>query len=128
MSTPFTLEAKLLLPPDVGLPPDPIALSVATQFDSEADFVLKLTDTEAGTFQLPLGTSGAPGLKGLFIKVDPGVGAQPVVVRFNNSSTGGLEIAPGGGFAYASPNPATGITRIDIDFATAVTVRVWALG
>lgn len=125
MSTPFSLEAKLLLPPDVGLPPDPIALSVSSQFDSEADFVLKLT--ASGTKAVPLGTADVPGLKGLFIKVDASSTAQPVIVRFNGALTG-IEISPGGGFSYASPNPVDGITQLDIDFATAVTVRVWALG
>jgi hypothetical protein len=126
MSTPFTLDAKLLLPPDVGLPPDPIALSVASQFDSEADFVFKLTGT--GTKAVNLGSIASPGIKGLFIKVDAGASVQPILVKINGSSTGGIEISAGGGLGFASPNPAAGITQLDITFASDVTVRVWALG
>lgn len=126
MLTPFTLEAKLLLPPDVGLPPDPIVLSVAMQFDSEADFVFKLTGS--GIKAVDLGSIADPGIKGLLIKVDTNPTSAPVLVKINGSSTGGIEISPGGGLSYASPNPLAGITQLDIVYTTAVTVRVWALG
>lgn len=126
MSIPFTIEAKLLLPPDVGLPPNLIAVSLASSFDSEADFVFKLVGT--GAQSIDLGSIDTPGLKGLFIKVDAGASVQPIVVTVNGSSTGGVEISAGGWLAFASPNPATGITQLDIAFASDVTVRVWALG
>lgn len=126
MSTPFSLEAKLLLPPDVGLPPDPIALAVSNQFDSEADFVFQLTGS--GTKSVDLGSIASPGIKGLLIKVDSSATASPIVVKINGSSTGGIEISPGGGIGYASPSPQAGITQLDIVYTTAVTVRIWALG
>jgi hypothetical protein len=126
MSTPFTLEGKLLLPPDVGLPPDQLTLSLASQFDSEADFVFQFTGV--GSKSIDLGSIASPGIKGLLIKVDPSASASPVIVKVNGSATGGLEIAPGGGLLFGSPNPSAGITQLDITYSTAVTVRVWALG
>jgi hypothetical protein len=126
MSTPFTLEATLLLPPDIGLPPDALKLSVASWFNSEADFVFQLTD--AGTKSVDLGSIASPGIKGLLIKVDPSASASPVIVKLNGSSTGGIEISPGGGFVFVSPSPVAGITELAITYTTAITVRMWALG
>jgi len=126
MSTPFALQATLQLPPDVGLPQVSVALAVSSQFDSKADFDLQLTG--AGTHSVNLGTSIAPGLKALLVKVDASATAAPITLLVNGAVTGGFEISPGGGIALASPNPVVGITALDIVHTTAVTVRIWALG
>jgi len=126
MSTPFQLQGTLQLPPDVGLPADPLGFSVSSQFDSLAEFVLTLTG--AGTHGVGLGTPSAAGLKGLLVKVDASALASPVKLLINGSVTGGIEVSPGGGVSFGSPSPVVGITQLDIVYTTAVTVRIWALG
>ena len=126
MSTPFSVQAVLQVPADVGLPPDPLSLLVSAQFDSLADYVLQLSGS--GTHMVGLGTVGPSGLKGLLVKVDPGVGASAVTVRVNGASSGGIELSPGGGMLIASPNPQSGITALDVLYTGNVVVRIWALG
>jgi hypothetical protein len=126
MSTPFSVQAVLQLPPDVGLPPDPVSLLASSQFDSLADYILQLSGS--GTHAVGLGTSGSPGLKALLIKVDSGVGAASITTRFNGAVTGGIELSPGGGMLVVSPNPQAGITAVDVLYTASATVRIWALG
>lgn len=126
MSTPFALVASLQLPGDSGLPVDPIPFNVSSAFTSEADVVLNLTGT--GTKSVPFGSIGGAGALGVFIKVDPSASAQPIQVKVNGSSTGLLEISPGGCLCYMNPNPTAGITQLDIVYPTSCVVKCWVLG
>lgn len=124
-TTPFAIAATLQLPGDNGLPADSIPFNVALQFTSLAEAVYNLTGS--GTQAVGMGTIGAPGALGLLIKVDPGVGVQPILVTVNSGSQP-LEISAGGGLLYANPTPASGITALSIAYTTACKVRVWVLG
>jgi hypothetical protein len=127
MMTPFSFQGALHLPPDSGLPPAYIPLTAHGHFASTAEFELALYGT--GTFTVPLGTLGPAGLKGLLVKVDPSSDptAAPVIVTTNGAAKG-IEIAPGGLFAVASPLPRQGITALVITHTSNIVVRVWALG
>jgi|HubBroStandDraft_1064217.scaffolds.fasta_scaffold226870_2 hypothetical protein len=125
MTTPFSIAATLQLPGDSGLPADPIPFNVSSQFGSLSEMVLNLSGS--GTKAVALGTINTPGVVGLLIKMDPSATAQPVQVTVNGGSTP-IEISPGGGFLYANPNPAAGITSLSIAFPTSCVVRIWAMG
>lgn len=126
MSTPFTVSGTLQLPPAPGLAVAPLPLAVSGVFDSEADFTLNLSGS--GTQVVDLGTIAGAGVKGLLITVDPNSTGQNITVKINGSSTGGIEISPAGGMLYANPVPSAGITGLQIVYATACTVRIWAIG
>lgn len=125
-TTPFTLSVGLGLPGDDGLPPDSISKNAALFFDSKEDAVLSLTGS--GTHVFDMGTIPSVGAKGFLIALDPGSAVQPILVKFNGSSTGGIELASGGFLACANPAPAVGITAISITYASACKIRVWVLG
>lgn len=127
MGTPFTISAQLALPPTPGLPADPIPASMAAVFDSEADFVLNLSSS-SGTQSVPLGTMPSVGPKAFLIVYDPQVGGQPIQVKINGSSTGQVELTPGGFLCCANPTPTVGVTQLDIVHTAAGVVRVWVLG
>lgn len=126
MAVAFTLESVFSLPGGPGLPLDPISSKVSNTFSHEADFVLSLTS--AGTKTVDLGTIASPGVKGLLVAVEASATAAPIKVQINGSVTGGIEIAPGGFMAVASPVPVTGTTQLDIVYTTPVVVRIWAVG
>lgn len=125
MSTPFSFAGTFQLPADTGLEPDPIAMSMSGQFDSENKQVLNLSGT--GSVSVPFGTAPVAGLKGLLIKVDANATGAPVLVTINGGNTP-VEVSPGGFLALGSPIPGAGITSIDIAYTTANKVRIWALG
>src|SRR5579862_4226076 len=114
--TPFTIAGTLNLPGDVSLPADPIPFGGSSSATSEANTVLNLVGS--GTKSIPLGTIGAPGCIGVLIKLDPNStpGAPPVNIKVNSSSSGLLEISPGGCIAIFNPSPVAGITALDVIF------------
>jgi hypothetical protein len=127
MTTPFSFNGTLQLPPDTGLCAAGIPLVMATHFGWKTNVELALQG--AGTVDIPLDVLGPAGLKALLIKVDatsdPNV--APIVVRLNGQ-TPGIEIAPGGFLALASPIPKSGVRAVAITHTTGNVVRVWALG
>ena len=125
-TTPFTFSGALNLPGGPGLPNDAIPMVLASNFTAQAEFKLELLSS--GTQVVDLGTITTPGVKGLLILVAANTTAAPVEVRINGSSTGGIEISPGGLMAVGSPSPVTGITSISIVYTTTNSVRLWALG
>src|SRR5262249_45999410 len=127
MATPFSFQGALHLPPDACIAAVPIPMHMQGQFSSKTDIELKLQG--GGTIDVPLGTLGPAGLKGLLIKVDASADptAAPIVVKTNGQQKG-EEIAPGGFLAIASPLPKDGIKAITITYTSENTVKVWALG
>lgn len=126
MATPFSITAALNLPGDVGLPADALPVSFSSSFSSKADAVLNIT--EAGTTSVSFGTVGSPGAKAFFVKMDPSSSAAPVLVKVNESESGGLEVSPGGFILYGNPSPVDGVTSLDIVATTPGVVRIWVLG
>lgn len=126
MAVPFTLTGSLSFPPDDGVAPAERLISAVGSFESKAEFTLKLTGT--GTQVVHFGTIDTNGAKAVQIEVDVGAVA-PVLVRFNGSVTGGLQLSAGGGFTYANPTPDTdGVLSMEIDHTDAATVKVTVLG
>lgn len=125
MSTPFALAATLQLPGDSGLPADNIPFNASLQFTSLSKEVLNLSGS--GTKSVGMGSISAPGALGIFIKVDPNSGGQPIQVVVNSSATP-TEVSPGGCLLYVNPAPVSGITTISITYAASCVVRVWVLG
>jgi hypothetical protein len=101
MPTPFSVHGHLQLPGDAGLSPTPIPMAMTSQFVAELVAVYPL---QGAGVQVPLGTLGSAGLKGLLVKVDPTSDptVTPVHVRVNGQPIG-EEIAPGGFKALGSP-------------------------
>ena len=127
MPTPFSFQGALHLPPDACMAAVPIPMQMQGQFSSKTDSELKLQGS--GTMDVPLGTLGPAGLKGLLIKVDASADptAAPIVVKTNGQAKG-EEIAPGGFMAVGSPMPRDGIKSITITHTSDNTVKIWAVG
>jgi hypothetical protein len=126
---PFSYLAQIQFPPDVGAPNVQIPVSLSGQFESASTFVYKLTGV--GSQAVDFGTIFPNGAKLISIEVDadPSPAAQPIVVTFNGSLTGGVEISPGGFMTVGSPKPtAAGVLSMLITHAADVCVRVRVLG
>ncbi len=121
----FSIAATLNLPGGPTLPNDPIPAQVSSNFDHQSEGRLVLSGS--GTKVVDLGTASSPGLKCLLVMVESSNIASPVEIRVNGSSTGGVEVSPGGFMAFGSPSPVTGITQLSIVYSSSVTVRFWAL-
>ena len=129
-AAPFTYNATLSYPPDVGVEPCEIPIALSEYFNNAATFLYELAG--AGTQAVDFGTITPLGAKLVSIEVDadPSPAAQPVLIQFNGGGAGGqVEIAPGGFMTIGSPEPtAAGILSMDIVHAADVTVRVRVLG
>lgn len=124
-----TISGSLALPPDTGQPQCTIPFSVTQNFVGREASVLNLTGS--GTKSVDFGTIASPGVKGMLIEVDPDSSGSlaPINVQINGAGApGSVEIAPGGFWAYANPNPVSGIVSLDIAYTTAACVRIWLLG
>lgn len=124
MSTPYSASGALSYPADASLPADPIGIAASGMFDHEASAVLKLTGT--GTKNIDMGTIPGTGVKALLVKVDAGVGVQPVQVTLNGSDEP-IEIGAGGFIFLSNPIPSAGIDSVSVAYTGACVVRVWAL-
>lgn len=124
MAISFSLEAILGLPGGPNLGADDISVKLASVFDHQAEFRLALTGT--GTKTVDLGTIDSPGVKALLVYVETGTGA-PITIQFDGSSSGGIELSPGGFVAMANPVPVAGVLQLDVTYTTANKVRIWAL-
>lgn len=128
MSTPFSWNGVLNLPPDTGQPIQSIEFGGSAQFDGRATAVLKLTGS--GTHSVCFGTVAA-GAKGILVEVDADSTGllSPVNIQVNGGGAPGqMEVSPGGFWAYFNPSPVAGITSMDIVYTSDATVRVWILG
>lgn len=127
---PFTYQATLSYPPDVGAPNVAIPIAMSDTFESNAVFTYKLVG--AGTQVVDLGTIAPEGCKLLSIEVDADVSpaAAAVMAQFNASgATGQIELSPGGFLTIGSPKPTTlGVTALTLVHTTDVCVRVRILG
>lgn len=129
MSVPYQVAGSLTFPPDTGAPNLVVQTSGSGQFASRQDGVLNLTGS--GNKSVPFGTIPGTGAKGILIEVDPDPAPParaPVIVKVNGSSTGGIEVAPGGSIVIHNPKPSSGITQLDIAYTTDNVVRYWLLG
>ena len=128
--SPFSYNATLQYPPDVGAPTSSIPVAMAGNFESSASFVFKLEG--AGEQVVDLGTIAPEGCKLLSIEVDadPSPAAAAVMVQFNGGGVPGqVELAPGGFMTVGSPIPTTaGITSLSLVHTTNLCVRVRILG
>lgn len=125
-TAPYSFSGALTLPVDVGQPNADRVFSGAGNFTSQEIGILNLSGS--GSKSVDLGTIPGAGLKALLIKVDAGQGLSPVNVKINGSSTGQIEISPGGFVVISNPNPVAGITQLDLVYTSAATVRITALG
>lgn len=121
MTTPYSFEGKLLLPPHSSLPPDPIPVSGSSQYGSKSDDELEFTGS--GSHTVNFGTVTAPGAKGIFIVYESQVGAAPLMLTVNAGDQP-IELSPGGFWAYMSPTPVAGITSMTIAYTAACKVRI----
>lgn len=129
VTAPFTYQAQLQYPPDVGSPMSVIPVSMSGTFESEATFVYKLTG--AGTQLVDFGTITPNGAKLISVEVDPdsSPAAQPVQIAFNGSITGTVEVSPGGFMTIGNPKPdLAGVLQMGIIYAATTCVRVRVLG
>ncbi len=129
-TAPFTYQATLQYPPDIGAPNVEIPVAMADNFESKATFDYKLSG--AGTQVVDFGTITPEGAKLVSIEVDadPSLAAQPIMVQINGGGVSGqIEIAPGGFMTIGSPKPtAAGVLSLDIVHTADVCVRVRVLG
>ncbi len=125
-TAPYTLSGSLSFPPDTGQPVVPLPFSASGNFTSKSEELLNLTGS--GTKSVDVGTVPGAGAKAILIKMDPGQGLSPIMVKVNGSSTGQIEVSPGGFVVISNPNPVAGITSLDIIYASAATVRITVLG
>lgn len=126
MAVPYQIAGSLTFSPDTGAPSLIVALTGSGQFVSRQDGILNLVGS--GTQSLPMGTLSTAGVKAVLIEVDPNSTSDAIIVKVNGSSTGGLEVAPGGALLVHNPRPLLGITQLDISYTTANVVRYWLLG
>lgn len=127
MSAPFTLNGTLSFPPDPGGPNAPIAIAFTNQFNQLFAETLQLSGSGSRTLDLS-SLNGGAGATAVVVKVDPQPAGTPPIFIKPNAETTGMEVQPGGFFAYGNPTPAAGITGLTIVWTGAATVRVWALG
>lgn len=128
MSTPFSVELKVMAPPVAGQPDCSVPFSFVAAYDHRACYRLEFTGS--GTKSLDLGTLGPTGAKLLIITVDADASpaAQPVLVAIN-SATPGVEVSPGGFMSVASPKPtAAGALTIGLTHTTSAKMNVWVFG
>jgi hypothetical protein len=126
VTAPFSLNGTLTIPSDLGQPNVALLFAASGQFTSKEETVLNLTGS--GTKTVSFGSIPGAGAKVVLIKVDAATGLQPVLVKINSSSSGEIEIAPGGFAVICNPTPSAGVTAIDILYTSANTVRVTLLG
>lgn len=125
-AVPFTLTGSLSFPPDDGVVASERVFSAVGSFESKAEFKYELTG--AGTRTVNFGTIDTNGAKAILIEVMVGA-VDPVMVRFNGSVTGGVQLSAGGSISYANPTPDTdGVLSMEIDHTAAATVKVAILG
>jgi hypothetical protein len=125
-TAPYTLSGTLSFPPDTGQPVVALPFSASGNFTSKEEAIFNLTGS--GTQSISLGTIPGAGAKAVMIKVDAGTGLSPVTVKVNGSSTGQIEVSPGGFLVLSNPTPTSGITQLDIVYSSNATVRVTVLG
>jgi hypothetical protein len=125
-TAPYTLNGTLTLPQDVGQPNANQVFGASGNFSSKVDGTLILVGS--GTKSIDLGSIPGAGAKAVMLKVDAGVGLSPIMVKVNGSSTGQLEIAPGGFVVISDPSPVAGITSLDVVYTSNATVRFTVLG
>ena len=120
MTTPFTLQGSL----STGSS-ELRALSVVGSFSSKAEFELVLTGSGTATVDFGTVTNGA---KVVHVEVDEET-TDPVIVRFNGSVTGGIQVSAGGYIDIGNPAPdVDGVLSMDIDYTSNVVVTVVLLG
>jgi hypothetical protein len=125
-AVPFSLNGVLQYPSDDDDNPADQSFSYTGSFDSEAKFRLVLSG--AGTKAVSFGTIDTNGAKALRIEVNVGALA-PVMIRFNGSATGGVQLSAGGILICANPTPDTdGILSMEVDYTDAAVVKVSVLG
>jgi hypothetical protein len=123
MATPFTIEAKLSLPPDDGAVPADIDTLVGGTYTSKVDVELAFTGSDPQN--VPFGTLSSAGAKVVYLEYKQGT--APINVRFNDGIVD-MELAVGGCIAYVNPTPSSGITSLAIIHTAAGTARVVLLG
>ncbi len=128
MSTPFSVEVKILAPPTAGQPDCAVPVAFSAAYEHRTCYRLEFTGS--GTKSLDLGTLGPAGAKFLMITVDPdpSPSAQPVTVALDGCVPA-VEVSQGGFLALASPKPtAAGVLELDITHATSAKLNVWVFG
>lgn len=123
---PFTFTSTLNFPPIDGQPNVAVPFNITGQYKSRE--IHDLYFTGAGTLSVPMGTVASPGALLVLVEHVSISGAAPIIVKYNGSSTGGKELAPGGLDIYFNPAPASGITSIAFDYTALGRVRVWIFG
>lgn len=127
---PFTYNATLSYPPDVGAPNVAIPVNMQDSFENKATYDYKLTG--AGTQVVDFGTLVLAGAKLISVEVDPDASpaAAALMVQFNGGGVGGqVEVAPGGFLSIGNPKPtALGVLSLELVHTTDLCVRVRVLG
>jgi hypothetical protein len=123
MSLAFEISGTFKYPLEAGADLSTVTFAQAGSSSNKAAFQFSLTGS--GSQSVDLGTIA--GVKALLIEVGTGIGAQPVGVKVNGSADA-IEISPGGFMVLSSPSPSTGITQLDIDYTSDISVNLVALG
>lgn len=125
---PYSVQSIFTFPPDDGKPNADRCANLSGNYTKVASHKLTLSGT--GTHTVGFGTIAAPGAKGFLLEYnndDAQAGLQPVNVTINGGSDT-WEISPGGHLAYSNPNPASGITAMDIAHTSEARINIWILG
>lgn len=128
MSTPqpVAFQGTLQLAADQSLPQAPIPFNASGTYTELAQLLLDIAG--AGSTNVPFGTIGSPGAKGVFIRYDAQPAPAAAVTVAINAGSQPVELTPGGFLALFSPNPSAGITSLSITATAACQLRVWLLG
>ena len=122
---PFSVSLVVNLPADEGQDPTPIQYNYSGTVGSVVRYKLDLVGSDSQT--IDFGTVPIVGAKILLLMVDAGQAVAPIMAKVNGETVG-EEVAAGGAKLLCSPQPAAGITQLQVDYTTNCTVRVWVLG
>lgn len=123
MSLAYDISGNFKFPAYDGGELVPIPFAASGSYTAQDGGIFTLTG--AGSLSVDLGTVAK--VKALLIIVGTGTGAAPVDIKLNGSATA-FPISPGGLMVLHSPSPVSGITQLDIDYTSDITVQVVALG
>lgn len=125
---PLVIEATLKTPNVEGQPDCPFPMVFASQYDHLVKN--RYTFTGSGTKSVDFGSLSGVGAKAVIVTVDKDTSPafQPITVTINGG-TDTWEIDEGGFLIFGSTDPtASGITGMEITYASAVKMYVWIFG
>ena len=127
MSTPLVIEATVKTPVVEGAEDCPFPINFVSDYDHLTKH--RFTFTGSGSKAVDFG-SLIDGAKAIAVTVDAdsSPSAQPITMVLNGGADA-IELSQGGFWLYGSPKPtASGITGLEITYASSVKMYVWVFG